>query len=98
MTIQEILKQERQIWWNQKLSLHEIIVRIGVIFGDLCRIARKSPKDKEKYENINELKKELWNFISATIRWCNDLWFDPEECIKISLKAQRKWVENKELV
>jgi hypothetical protein len=39
----------------------------------------------------------LWNFITATIRWCDDLGFDPEECIKIALEAQEKGVKNREL-
>ena len=97
MTIKELLQKERQIWGDQKLTLEQIIVRMGVVFGDICRIARKSPKDKQRWENPEELKKELWNFITATIRWCDDLGFDPEECIKIALEAQEKGVKNREL-
>ncbi len=39
----------------------------------------------------DDLKKELWNIIFCTIRWCNDLWYDPEDCIKIAIECQKKF-------
>ena len=39
----------------------------------------------------NELKKEFGNLIFATIRWCDNLGYDPEECIKIAMDCQKKF-------
>jgi hypothetical protein len=38
-----------------------------------------------------ELKKELGNVIFSAIRWCDDLGFDPEECIGLAIDAQAKF-------
>ena len=40
-----------------------------------------------------ELKKELGNMIFSTIRWCDDLSFNPEECIELARKAQKEFVK-----
>lgn len=90
MEILELLKQSRKIWGKQKLTLSQIIVRMGKIFGDICRWERNAPKDK-KIHTKNELKKEMGNMILSAIRWCDDLGFDPEECIEEALKAQKKF-------
>ena len=37
-----------------------------------------------------ELKKELGNIIFSTIRWCDDLGYDPEECIRLAIDSQKK--------
>ncbi len=80
MEIKKLLFQARQIWGDEKLSLSQIIVRMGKVFGDLCRWERNAKKDKETHTE-EELKKELGNIIFSTIRWCDDLGYDPEECI-----------------
>ena len=90
MEIKELLKQSRQIWGKQKLSLAQIIVRMGKVFGDICRWERNAPKDKKFHTKV-ELKKELGNIILSTIRWCDDLGFDPEDCIKEAMKSQKKF-------
>jgi hypothetical protein len=92
MTIQELLSQARDIWSPQKLTLSEIIPRMGKVFGDICRWERNALKDSNTH-NENELKKEFGNMIFSTIRWCEELGFDPEECIKIAEKVQRESVE-----
>ncbi len=90
MEIKILLKHSRAIWGDQKLPLAQIIVRMGKVFGDLCRWERNAPKD-EKTHTDQELKKELGNIIFATIRWCDDLGYDPEECINEAIDCQKKF-------
>ena len=89
MRIEEILNKERQIWKN-KMTLPEIIPAMGKVFGDICKWQRNAPKDKSTHTE-EELKKELGNLISSTIRWCDDLDFNPEECIDLGLESQKKF-------
>lgn len=90
MDIKSLLQQGRAIWGEQKLSLSEIIVRMGKVFGDICRWERNAPKDKHLHTD-EELKKELGNTIVSTIRFCDDLGYDPEECITLALDCQKKF-------
>ncbi|KKP57464.1 MAG: hypothetical protein UR51_C0017G0011 [Candidatus Moranbacteria bacterium GW2011_GWF1_34_10] len=92
MEIKELLEKSKSIWGDEKLNLSQIIVRTGKVFGDLCRWERDVKKDKETH-NDYELKKELGNMIFSNIRWCDDLGYDPEECIKIAIDCQEKFVE-----
>lgn len=92
MQIQELLQQSRTIWGGQKLSLSEIIVRLGKVFGDICRYERNAPKDAQLHTN-EELKKELGNVIFSTIRWCDDLGYSPEECIQLAIECQKKFLK-----
>jgi len=90
MNIKELLKQSKEIRSGQKLSLAQIIARMGKVFGDICRRERNAPKD-QKIHTDEELQKELGNIIFSTIRRCDDLWYDPEECIKIAIECQKKF-------
>lgn len=90
MEIKNLLKQGQEIWNHEKLNLSQIIVRMGKVFGDICRWERDAIKDKEKHTD-EDLQKELGNIIFSTIRWCNDLGYDPEECIKIAIKCQENF-------
>ena len=90
MEIANLLEQGRGIWGNQKLNLAQIIVRLGKIFGDLCRYERDAIKDKSIHTD-DDLKKELGNVIFSTIRWCDDLGYDPEECVRIAIDCQKKF-------
>jgi hypothetical protein len=90
MEISDLLNQSRQIWGKKKLSLSQIIVRMGKVFGDICRWERNASKDKKTHTK-QELKKEMGNMILSSIRWCDDLGFDPEDCIKEALGAQKKF-------
>lgn len=90
MEIKNLLQQGREIWGGQKLNPSQIIVRMGKIFGDICRWERNAEKDKNIHAD-NELKKELGNIIFSTITWCDDLGYDPEECIKIAMDCQEKF-------
>ncbi len=90
MNIQDLIKQSREIWGNDKLNLAQIIVRMWKVFWDLCRWERDAIKDKEVHTD-DDLKKELGNIIFSTIRWCDDLGYDPEECIEIAIQAQKRF-------
>lgn len=90
MKINELLKQSRKIWGKQKLSVSQVIIRMGKVFGDICRWERNAKKDKAKHTD-DELKKELGNIIFSTIRWCDDLGYDPEECIRYAIDCQKKF-------
>jgi hypothetical protein len=90
MEIKNLLKESREIWGDEKLTLNRIIVLMGKIFGDLCRFERNAIKDKNVH-NDEDLKKELGNIIFSTIRWCDDLGYDPEECISIAKEVQEKF-------
>lgn len=90
MEIKELLKQAKEIWGEKRCSLSEIIVRMGKVFGDICRWERKAPKDVATHTD-EELKKELGNIIFSTIRWCDDLGYDPEECIDLAVKCQKEF-------
>lgn len=89
MEINKLLSQSRAIWPG-KCSLPEIIIRMGKVFGDICRYARNAEKDKELHTD-SEIKKELGNMIFSSIRWCNDLGYDPEECVKIAINCQKEF-------
>lgn len=92
MDIAYLLKQVREIWGSEKLSLNQIIVRMGKVFGDICRWERNAEKDSESHTD-DELKKELGNMIFSTIRWCDDLGYDPHECIQKAIECQKKFVK-----
>ena len=90
MEIKQLLKQSKEIWLEQKMPLAQIIVRLGKVFGDLCRWERNAPKDAATHTD-EELKKELGNIIFSTIRFCDDLGYDPEECIEKAINCQKKF-------
>lgn len=72
------------------MSLEEINTCLGVMQGDIARLAR----DKQEGKSIDdaELQKELGNFIFSTIRWCDDLGFAPETCLAAAQAAQERYV------
>ncbi|HXK35762.1 MAG: hypothetical protein UU42_C0029G0003 [Candidatus Woesebacteria bacterium GW2011_GWA1_41_13b] len=90
MEIKNLLQEARQIWGDKKLSLSQIIVRLGKVYGDICRWERDAEKDKSTHTD-DGLKKELGNVIFSTIRWCDDLGYDPGECIKLAVDCQKKF-------
>lgn len=86
--IESLLKESMEIWGENKLTLAEIIPRMGKVFGDICRWERNAIKDKPNHTD-QELKKELGNIIFSTIRWCDDLGYNPEECINSAIACQK---------
>lgn len=93
MTVQGLLQKGNEIWGEKKCDMGEVVVRLGVVFGDLCRHARNEKKDQKRGED--ELKKELGNVIFSGVRWCEDLGLDPEECIREAIKCQEKFVKER---
>jgi hypothetical protein len=87
MEIRQLLVAARQIW--PKRTLSQIIVRMGKVFGDICRYARNEKNTDAASES--ELKKELGNMIFSSICWCDDLGYDPEECVNLAVEAQKKY-------
>jgi hypothetical protein len=90
MEIKQLLKQSKEIWPEKKLPLAQIIVRLGKVFGDLCRWERNAKKDEATHTD-EELKKELGNIIFSTIRFCDDLGYDPEDCINSAIDCQKSF-------
>ena len=90
MTLKPFLEKARAVWGSDKLMLEQIIIRLGKIFGDICRFARNADKDKSLHSD-RELKKELGNIIFSTVRWADDLGYDPDECVKIAIQAQEEF-------
>ncbi len=90
MEIKNLLNQGREIWGDQRLNLSQIIVRMGKVFGDICRWERDAAKDNDTHAD-DDLKKELGNIIFSTIRWCDDLGYDPEECVNAAIDCQKKF-------
>lgn len=91
MNTEDLLEQAREIW-PESMTGQEIAVAMGVIYGDICRIARDKTEGKDVDES--ELKKELGNIIFSTLRWCDDLGFKPKECLEIAIKANQKYAAN----
>jgi hypothetical protein len=87
--IKNLLIIGRKIW-SDKMNLSQIIVALGVVYGDICRFERNANKDRTTRQD-KELKKELGNIIFSTIRWCDDLDYDPEECLSLAIKAQKEF-------
>lgn len=92
MQIQELLTTSRTIRGQQRLSLAQIIVRMGKVFGDICRRERNAPKDVDTHHD-EDLQKELGNIIFSTIRRCDELWYDPEDCIRKAIDCQQKFIK-----
>jgi len=90
MEIKNLLRKSREIWGDERLNVSEIIVRMGKVFGDICRWERNEEKDRGVH-NDKELKKELGNIIFSTIRWCDDLGYDPEDCIGEAIECQERF-------
>lgn len=93
MTLENILAEARETWGNDPMVLAHIVAAMGVVYGDIARQARA------QFEvgaiNETELKTELGNIISSTVRWCDDLGFDPAECVRLSQEAQRHYVQKR---
>jgi len=94
MQIKELSQKSREIWGEEKLPLAQIIVRLGKVFGDICRWERDAIKDRTSHGE-QDLKKELGNLIFSSIKFCDQLGYDPEECIKLAIACQEKYTQEK---
>jgi hypothetical protein len=68
---------------------------MGTVYGDIARYSRD--KIEGNTQSDEELKKELGNIIFSTIRWCNDLGYSPEECLRLAIDSQKAYVEKKQI-
>lgn len=93
METKELLKQGREIWDPEKLTLGQIIPRMGKVFGDICRWERNAPKDKTTHTD-EELKKEIGNMIFSSIRWADDLGYDRKNALYWRLRAKKSLKNN----
>lgn len=89
MDVNNLLKKGREIWGDENLTLEEIIVRLGVVTGDIHRYARDKAEGRPVEKS--ELQKEMGNVIFSMIRWCDDLGLRPEECIERAIEAQTNY-------
>jgi len=62
MEINQLLNEVRQIWGKRKLNLSQIIVRMGKVFGDICKYERNE-RITDRESGQDALKKELGNMI-----------------------------------
>jgi len=90
MTIKDLENKAKEIWGNEKLPLAQIIVRLGKIYGDICRYERGSIKDKGSHTD-EELKKEFGNLIFSSVKYAKELGYSAEECVEIAIKAQENY-------
>jgi hypothetical protein len=90
MTIDELLKQARELW-PDTMTEQEIAIAMGVIYGDICRYVRDHSEGKEV--DAAEFKKELGNTIFSTIRWCDDMGFTPQECLELAVQSNERYVK-----
>lgn len=90
MQLDDLLKQAREIW-PQPTSEQEIIVAMGVVYGDICRYVR----DHHEGKQVDELepRKELGNLIFSAVRHIDDLGFNAEECLKLAIKANENYAK-----
>lgn len=93
MEIKDLKIKAKEIWGDEDLNLSQIIVRLGKIYGDICRWERNAAKDSETH-TTDELKKELGNLIFSSIRFADELGFDPEECVEMAIEAQEIFDKN----
>lgn len=89
MNVDDLAKQARAIWGNKTMTLEEIVVVIGVVYGDICRQTRAGQEGEIVDET--ELQKELGNLIFSIIRWCGELGFDAKICIEAAIQAQTSY-------
>jgi hypothetical protein len=98
-TLRALSGLARAIWGEGRMTIDEIPVRLMVGLGDIARAARDTCTDPTAGEVMEarlvpEVKKELGNLIFSTIRFCDDLGFDVEECLELAIKAQRKFANS----
>ncbi len=90
-SINDLLDEGRRIWGDRRMTLPEIVVTMGVVYGDICRVARAGFRSDPVLLVYPELSKEFGNMILSTIRWASDCGLDPNACIDAAINAQEKF-------
>jgi len=93
MELKQLLQKAREIWGDEKMSREDIVIALGVDYGDICRVIRDANEGGSFDED--ELKKELGNVIFSTIRWIDDLGYSSEDCVSRAIEAQTKYVSKR---
>lgn len=91
MNVDDLLREARKIWGDERLSLEEVAIRLGVVTGDIHRLARTH--QESGHIDTAALQKEMGNLIFSTIRWCDDLGLDTTECLRAAQQAQRDYAK-----
>ena len=86
LTLDQVAKLGQSIW-NDRMDLDQIVIALGVVFGDIARTARDQPPTRQK-----DLRRDLGNLILSSARWCRHLGIDPDEAVLAASVAQRDWV------
>jgi hypothetical protein len=92
MRLDDLLKRARELWPG-KMTDQEIAIAMGVVYGEICRYVRDHSEGRAVDDE--HIKKELGNILFSTIRWCDDMGFAPEECIKLAIETQETYVRKK---
>lgn len=82
--LDELLATAREIWGGRAMRADAICTAMAVVHGDICRAIRD--------DNTEELAKEMGNMLLSTVRWCDDLGLDIEECLRAAERSQRAFV------
>jgi hypothetical protein len=91
--LKALLADARGIWGDRRMSLPEIAVALGVVHGDICRLARD---DQEGLPATRlDLERELGNLILSAIRWADDQHLGLSDCLHRAELAQRAYVEKR---
>lgn len=93
MQIKDLEQKSKEIWGEENLPLAQMLVRLGKIYGDMCRWERDDKKNTKTHTD-EELKKELGNLIFSSIKFASDLGYEPQECIRIAIDAQEKYAKD----
>lgn len=96
-TLELLQKKGREIWGkDEKMTIQEVVIRLGVNFGKLARFARGATKDRSA-ESVENLERELGNTIFSLIRWTQSLGCDLKRSIDLAIEAQERFArENQE--
>jgi len=57
MEVNKLLSEARKIWGDDKLTLEEIVIRMGVVLGDMNRLARdRQEGSAEKSKDVGYIE------------------------------------------
>ena len=66
------------------------MIRLGVDYGKLARLARGATKDSK---DSADLKDAFGNIIFSMLRWADDLGLDPGECVARAILVHARFVK-----
>lgn len=91
-SVEEMLVSARLIWGPERLSVADVVVRLGVDYGKLARCARAATKDNT---SVAELELCFGNIIFSMIHWADSLGLDVHQCVERASGVQARFaIEN----